>query len=162
MYSCVDCFQVLLDVVVDSDEWPQIVSGAQRIWIETWGPARLSGTAQRSNFASQKQINDSDVLTESSWRRKRRHDIDAAIQNLPCKSRSQMLHEATAASASTWNPSMGSRENWLLEHQAEDRAHALCHKEALLPSDISDHTRLDAEIVSRKLVAADAQHDRKK
>jgi len=153
---------VLLDVDVDSEDWNQIVAGAQRIWMETWGPVRSSGKSQRCNFVSPRKLDGSETFTETSWRRKRRHDIDTALEDLPHKSRSKILLDATVASVPSWNPSMGSKENSLLQSQAEDRACAFLDSEPLLPHEIAPHTITDAAAASVKRCDADRQQDRKK
>ena len=147
---------------VDADNWADVVSGAQKIWIETWGPIRESGNSRR-NFSSDRDIsNGNHMVTETEWRRKRKATLDQEVKALPEKSRSQVLHDAMEKSSECWNTSMQEKENTLQQQQSDDRAWAVLQGEALLPSEVSQHTQDDGVTLMGKRVANDKEHDRKR
>ena len=150
--------KIALDICVDSPEWPEIVHRAQKIWLETWGPARKKGykhfIGQRSKKTAQ--------ITETGWRRKRAACIESHVASKPSKSRSQVLQDATASGLPAWTDSHSRREAKLLQRQRDDKALATLGDGVLLPHEISASDLARSAVLGEKRRKADMEHDRTK
>ena len=150
--------KIALDIYVESPDWPEIVHRAQKIWLETWGPARKAG-ANNKHFMGRRSKKIAKI-TETGWRRKRAACIESHVASKPSKSRSQVLQDATASGLPAWTDSHSRREAKLLQRQRDDKALATLGDDVLLPHEISPSDLAHSAVMGEKRRKADMEHDR--
>ena len=154
--------KIALDIGLGSPEWGEIVQRAQKIWLETWRPARRSGANTRRHFKVVLPGEKSAKMTETHWRRERAARIKSHVMSMISKTRSQIVRDATAASLSAWTDSHRKKESWLLSRQRHDKALATLGDEVLLPHEISAQNLADGAALGEKRRKLDAAHDGKR
>ena len=144
-----------------------IVAEARAIWSGYWGPSGSSGELFRRNFSRKKlpamRVSSREgkgaashagkgasshageaaagladaMMTEASFVRKRRRDVQAGVSSDDPMTRAEVLNVAKDASAAVWGDTHQKQADWYAEGQANTKARALLGDNAVLASEVA-------------------------